>query len=174
MLSFTPKYCLICASLLVTKWQESKERLCCSDLSCKFVLWNNPIPVVGGIIETEEGVVLCHNRLWPTEVYSLITGFVDTNESPTDAILRELKEELGLVGFTPSLVGIYPYTEQNQIIIVYHIKAEGQIILSEEIDAVKLYTKEQLNDWPFGQENLPGWPFGCGWAIGDWLKGKNL
>lgn len=164
------KYCLNCASPLILKELNQQKRLACSDNQCNFVLWNNPIPVVGGIIETEKGVILSHNKLWPEDVYSIITGFLETQESPQEAILRELKEELGLTGSSPELIGVYPFTERNQIILVYHIKAEGEIVLNDELDSIKIFTKEELKKWPFGQEKLDGWPFGCGWAIRDWLS----
>ncbi len=68
------------------------------------------------------------------------------------------------------LVGVYPFPEKNQIVIVYHVKATGDIRVNEELHSVKLFSKEELKDWPFGQEKLQGWPFGCGWAIRDWLN----
>lgn len=165
------KYCVNSGSPLTFREVNQQKRLACSDNQCDFVLWNNPIPVVGGIIETVKGVLLSHNKFWPDNVYSIITGFLEHQESPQAAILRELKEELGLTGSSPKLIGVYPFSERNQIILVYHIKAEGDIVLNDELDSIKLFTKEELKKWPFGQETLEGWPFGCGWAMRDWLNG---
>ena len=164
------KYCLNCATPLKIKTINQQEYLACSNHPCDFVLWNNPIPVVGGIIETEKGIVLSHNKLWADDIYSIITGFLEYQEPPEDAILREIKEELGLIGMSPKLIGVYPFKERNQIILVYHVKAEGEIVLNDELDSIKIVTKEELKAWPFGQEKLSGWPFGCGWAIRDWLN----
>ena len=148
---------------------DGKERLGCSDNKCDFVFWDNPIPVIGGIVEIPEGVVLCHNKLWPLGIYSLISGFLESGESPETGIIREIAEELDLKASCPTLVGIYPFFERNQIILVYHVKAEGKIRLNDEIDSIRQYTLEELKDYPFGQEKLKGWPFGAGWAIRDWL-----
>ena len=45
-------------------------------------------------------------------------------------------------------------------------------VLNDELDSIKIFTREELKKWPFGQEKLDGWPFGCGWAIRDWLNKK--
>lgn len=120
-------------------------------------------------VEAREGVVLAHNKQWPSDIYSMITGFIEPQESPVDAACRETEEELGLKADYSSLVGVYPYTERNQIVLVYHVRAEGSIVLGEEIDQVRVLSREELRGWPFGQDQMPGWPFGAGWAIRDWL-----
>lgn len=53
--------------------------------------------------------------------------------------------------------------------MVYHLKAEGKIVLGSEIESISIVTREKLHGWPFGMEKLDGWHFGCGWAIRDWL-----
>ncbi len=167
------KYCLQCSFPLSMKQIENQKRLACSNNNCDFILWNNPVPVVGGIIETESGILLARNKFWPLGIYSIITGFLEFQECPEEAILRETNEELGLTGTNPILVGAYPYTEKNQIVLVYHVKANGKIVLNDEIAEIKVLTKDELGKWPFGQEKLPGWPFGCGWAIRDWLNSES-
>lgn len=163
------KFCPKCAESITVKVVQGQERHVCSSNICDFIHWNNPIPVVGGIIETEKGIVLAKNSLWSDDVYSIITGFIEFKESPVDAIIRECYEELGLMVSSVSLVGNYPFVSQNQIILVYHLVASGEIVMSKELDSVKLFSKKELEEWPFGQEKLNGWPFGCGWAIRDWL-----
>lgn len=164
------KYCPVCSRMLIERSIEDKQRLCCLDDQCGFVFWNNPIPVVAGIVEISEGIILCHNKLWPSGIYSIISGFLEPGESPEEGIVREVEEELGLQASDPSFVGVYPFLERNQIILVYHVKAEGNFKLNEEIDSIRQYTREELKGWPFGQEKLEGWPFGAGWAIRDWLQ----
>ena len=144
----------------------------CSLPKCEFVFWNSPVTVVAGIIETDKGIVLAKNNAWTEDIYSLITGFINPNESPIDAIKRECKEELGLTVSTTELVGIYPFEQRNQIILVYHVQAYGVILTNEELHSAKIFSRDELRNWPFGQDKLDGWPFGSGWAITDWLKSK--
>ena len=166
------EYCPKCQKPMVTKKIEVCERQVCSSSNCVFIFWNSPVPVVGGLIETDKGMILAKNNAWVGNIYSIITGFINPNESPIDAIKRECKEELGLTASNTDLVGIYPFEPENQIILVYHVKAYGDILINEELHSVKIFSRQELKDLPFGQEKLDGWPFGCGWAITDWLASK--
>jgi ADP-ribose pyrophosphatase YjhB (NUDIX family) len=168
----TYKYCPRCKHVVISKLIDGFNRLACTFSECDFVFWNSPTPVVAGIIETEQGVVLAKNSAWKDDVYSIITGFINLNESPISAIKRECMEELGLAASNANLVGIYPFGERNQIIMVYHVEARGDIALNDELHSFKLFSRQELQKWPFGQEKLDGWPFGCGWAIRDWLEQK--
>lgn len=163
------RFCPLCKEELLTREVDGKERLACPRKTCGWIFWNNPIPVVAAIVETERGVVLCHNRAWPEDVFSIISGFVDAFETPEEALAREVKEELGLVAKEVSLFGVYPSHTPNQIVLVYYVRAEGEVRLNHELDAFRLYSREELKGWPFGQDKLKGWPFGAGWAIKDWL-----
>ena len=40
------KYCPLCANELTTTEREGKAYLACSNTTCGFVHWNNPVPVV--------------------------------------------------------------------------------------------------------------------------------
>ncbi len=126
---------------------DHRERLACNDLSCGFIYWNNPVPVVGMVVETEQGIVLAHNKLMPRGVFSIITGFLEANETPEYAAQRETKEELGLDATETHFLGVLPFARANQIVIAYHIKAHGEIKLNEELDAFKVVQKSELRGY---------------------------
>ena len=46
-----PKYCIDCGSLLTTKLFDDIERLTCEQGDCGFISWENPIPVVAGLVD---------------------------------------------------------------------------------------------------------------------------
>jgi hypothetical protein len=54
---------------------------------------------------------------------------------------------------------VYPFPQQNQVIIAYHIKAAGAVTLNHELDDYKIVPKGELK----------GWRFGTGLAVNDWL-----
>lgn len=164
------KFCPLCAEKLCSRWVEGVDRLACPKDNCNYVFWNNPIPVVAGIVETERGVALAHNKLWPPNVYSMVTGFIECGESPENGLIREIREELSLKAQVTSFVGVYSYSRANQLILVYHAMATGNISLGEEVDDFRIVSREELKGWPFGHDKLTGWPFGAGWAIRDWLS----
>ncbi len=155
-------YCPQCATALSDMLIDSEVRRGCPDQSCGYVLWNNPIPVVAMIVEVDEGVVLAHNVSWPKTFYSVITGFLEAGEDPEICARRETLEELNLHAIETSLVGVYPFEKQNQVIIAYHVRAEGKISLNHELDDYKVIPVNELQ----------GWPMGTGLAINDWLEGQ--
>jgi NAD+ diphosphatase len=154
------KYCPKCASILRIKLIDQKDRLCCSDTACGYIYWNNPIPVVAIIVETKEGIVLAHNKLSPKGIFSIITGFIEAIETPESAAQRETKEELGLDSITTSFIGVYPFARANQLLIVYHIFAQGKIELNDELDEFKIIQKDELLGWKENQR----------FEVDEWLK----
>ena len=90
----------------------------------------------------------------------VITGFLEKGETPENGVLREVTEELGLIGTSAELIGIYTFEQMNQVIIAYHVKAEGDIVLGEELLEIKMVEKSRLK----------GWSFGTGLAVTDWVK----
>jgi len=157
-------FCPKCAKPLIDAVIDGSIRRCCPDQQCGFVHWANPTPVVACLVETREGVVLAHNVSWPEGMFSIITGFLESNEHPEQCALRETEEELGLIGDQASLIGLYPFDRMNQIIMAYHITAFGQIKLNHELDDFKIVPPQELKPWPFG----------TGLAVADWLKARNL
>jgi NAD+ diphosphatase len=154
------KYCLHCGHELSARNINGRDYPACPAKNCEYVFWNNPLPVVAAIVEHEGNVLLARNKAWPPKIFGLITGFLEKGESPEDGVLREIKEELGLAARLAGMIGVYTYFEQNQIIIVYHAKAEGEIKRGDELAEVISVPPEKLRPWPFG----------TGPAVKDWLQ----
>ncbi|TAL38071.1 MAG: NUDIX domain-containing protein [Spirochaetes bacterium] len=153
------KFCIQCGRGLVTRPAGDRAYPACPDETCGFVFWDNPLPVVAALIEHEGAVVLARNSAWPEKMFGLVTGFLEKGEGPEDAVVREVKEELGLAATVGGLIGVYPFIEKNQVIVAYHLRAEGTIVLGDEI--------AQVRHVPAGK--LRPWPFGTGHAVRDWL-----
>jgi NADH pyrophosphatase NudC (nudix superfamily) len=154
------KYCPLCGHELAVRSINGKDYQACPADHCEYVFWDNPLPVVAAIIEHDGNVLLARNKEWPPKVFGLITGFLEKGESPENAVLREVKEELGLDGKIVGMVGIYSFLEKNQLIIAYHMKAGGEITMGEELEEVKAVSPDKLRPWPFG----------TGHAVKDWLE----
>lgn len=153
-------FCPQCASPIAEKLIDNEIRKGCSDPACRFVLWNNPVPVVAMIVEVAGGVVMAHNVAWPKTFYSIITGFLEAGEDPKECARRETMEELNLYALEISLVGVYPFAQQNQVIIAYHVKAAGEITLNHELDDYKIVPVQDIKPWPMG----------TGLALTEWIK----
>jgi NAD+ diphosphatase len=144
-------FCPQCSKKLIEINIDYRIRKQCPDKeACGYVFWNNPVPVVGAIVEHEGDIILARNALWPPEWYAIITGFLEKGESAEQGILRELKEELNLEGEIVEFVGVFDFFRMNQIILVYHVKAYGQIKLSEELVDYRRYKDHEIKPWPMG------------------------
>jgi NAD+ diphosphatase len=152
------RYCPQCRAELANLPIDGQLRLACAD-SCGFVHWDNPTPVVAAIIEYEGKVLLARNAQWPEGWFALITGFLERGETPEQAVLREVQEEVGLEGEIAEFVGNYIFKEQNQLLIVFHVIATGEIKLNEELAEFKLQEHAEIQPWPMG----------TGPALRDWL-----
>jgi NADH pyrophosphatase NudC (nudix superfamily) len=158
-------FCLHCGTALELLPQLEdggvKERLRC--LNCGWTHWNNPTPVLAAIIEcSDQGgrVLLARNAAWSGRMFALITGFMEAGETPEEGITREVMEETALQVDKLSLVGVYDFQRMNQVIIVYHALARGEVKLSPELAEYKLYELQDLRCWRAG----------TGHALADWLR----
>lgn len=159
------KYCPRCAAPLQTAAVDGgPQRLRCP--SCEFVHWDNPVPVVAAIVEHEGQIILARNRAWPQRFFALITGFLEKDDpDPASGVLREVEEELGLkTARVGEFVGHYPFARMNQLIIAYHVVAEGEIVLGEELVEYRRVAFDQLRPWPQA----------TGLALRDWMLRRGL
>jgi NAD+ diphosphatase len=158
------KFCPNCAEELqwVAQAEDGgeKQRLRC--VACNWTHWNNPTPVLAGVVEYQGKILLARNAAWTAKAYALITGFMEAGETPEGGIAREIKEETNLDTTALKLIGVYDFQRMNQIIIAYHAVAEGEVSLSPELVDYKLYAPEDVKCWPSG----------TGYAMADWLKSR--
>lgn len=153
------KYCPQCGSPLAMQTRDAKERLACTSAACDYVFWDNPTPVVAAIITQGGHVILARGRGWPAERFALIAGFLETGEHPDEAVLREVREELGVDGRIAEFVGYYSFARRNQILFVFQVEIDGEPALGEEIEEIKRLRPSEVVPWPLG----------TGPALRDWL-----
>ncbi|TFZ01435.1 NUDIX hydrolase [Ramlibacter rhizophilus] len=155
-------FCPLCAGALAPAVQREdggmRERLRCA--ACGWTHWNNPTPVLAAVVEYRGQVLLARNAAWPGRMFALITGFMEAGETPQDGIARELKEETNLDATAVRLIGAYDFQRMNQVIIAYHVRAEGEVVLSPELAEWRLYDYDAVRCWRSG----------TGLALADWLR----
>jgi NADH pyrophosphatase NudC (nudix superfamily) len=158
------RYCPHCRTELIEAAHGGRLRRGCPRAECGFVHWDNPIPVVAAIVERAGRVVLVRSHGWPATWYGLVTGFLEPDETPEDAVLREVDEEIGIPAELGGYIGAYPFERMNQIIFTYHVLGgEGTIRLCEQ----------ELADYKeVAIEKLRPWSRGTGPALRDWLAAR--
>ncbi|MEJ2397246.1 MAG: NUDIX domain-containing protein [Gammaproteobacteria bacterium] len=147
---FSMKFCPLCTHQLQQVVIEDVTRMACLQPGCGFVHWNNPVPVVAALVRHEGNYILDRNAQWPEQCYSVITGYLEAGEAPDQAVVREVGEELGLVGHSLQQIGNYAFYDKNQVILAYHVQATGRIQINNELAAVISLTPAELNDYDFG------------------------
>lgn len=153
------KFCAKCGSGLEPKLLNGAQRLVCIAPGCDYIFWDNPVPVVAAIVEHEGCILLANNKGWPEHWFSIITGFLEKGETPEQAVVREVREELGIDSIVETLVGLYPFEKLNQLIIAYHVSGSGEIRLGDELRSYKRIEKDKLKPWDTA----------TGYAVRDWL-----
>lgn len=157
------RFCPQCSSELQRQLHGEVERFGCALPGCGYVHWNNPVPVVAAVVQHEGKILLARNVAWPQKFFALITGFLEKDDpSPEQAVLREVEEELGLRAQSATFIGHYRFEQMNQLIIAYHVVAEGEVRLNEEL-------AETIHVAP---EEAKYWPAATGLALRDWLRSQ--
>jgi 8-oxo-dGTP diphosphatase len=120
-------YCRHCGHRMRERQIGGRSRMVCPN--CGFVLYQNPVPGVGILIEMDGGVVLIRRGQHPFKGrWALPSGFIEADESIEEAAIRECKEETGLDIELIELSGVDSFPEgpvQSGIIIFYHARAIG-------------------------------------------------
>ena len=102
------------------------------------------IGAFGVIFDAEDRVLLCHRCDF--DAWNLPGGKVEEGESPWDAVVREVREEVCLEVTVVRLTGIYWNAERKDLVFNFECRiVSGAPGLSDEADAVGFYP---LADFP--------------------------
>jgi NADH pyrophosphatase NudC (nudix superfamily) len=132
--------------------------------ACGFVQWGNPVPCVGALVEHEGEMILARNRGWPPGFFALVTGYLEALEDPRRAVVREVKEELGLDVVESRLIGNYIFERKNEVMLCYHALSIGTITLGAELAEYRRVKPAELRPWKRA----------TGLAVADWMRSRNL
>ncbi len=146
-------FCVRCGTELVTKVIEGREYEACP--RDDFVLWRDPKVASAVVVEADGGVVLGRRAIEPGYgLWCLPGGFVNDDEHPADAALRECREEIGAGVEAISLIDVYhvPKRDASSMIgIAYRARlAEGAVMKpGAEMLEVRVFSLESLPELAF-------------------------
>lgn len=108
--------------------RDDRTRRCCA--RCGYVHYVGPALAAGAIVHDDRGRVCLLRRAWDPGRgrWSFPGGFVDVDEEPRAAAVRETEEETGLYAEIERLVGLYPSRgpqEKRVIIAVFAARLTG-------------------------------------------------
>ena len=127
---------------------EGRKRLYCS--RCSKIYYENPTPVVAVIARDNEGkILLIKRKIEPCKgEWALPSGFMEIEESPIEAALRELAEETGLKGKSKKLIGVYPNNSEIHgflVAIIYEAEiVGGELCAGDDAEEAEFFLENQM------------------------------
>ncbi len=95
------------------------------------------------IQDEEQRVLLCHRT--DMDFWNLPGGRALAGELPTDTVIRETREEVGLRVAVLQLIGVYGKGDQNGLSFVFScLSVGGELSLSSEADATGWFAHTEL------------------------------
>ena len=140
-------YCPRCGAVLERAEVAGRMREVCPD--CDFILYRNPVPGVGVLVEMEGGIILIQRGQPPfVGRWALPAGYIEADESVEQAAVRECKEETGLDVELLELFGVYSFPEgpvQSGIIIFYRARpVDGALQAGDDAQVVAVFPPDEL------------------------------
>jgi ADP-ribose pyrophosphatase YjhB (NUDIX family) len=141
-------YCVRCGSVLGTRVIEGRELEACPNDD--FVLWHDPKVASAVVVEVDGGVVLGRRAIEPGYgLWCLPGGFVNDDEHPAEAAMRECMEEISAAVELTSLIGVYHVPKQDapsMVGIAYRAQlADGaQLRAGPEMLEVRVFPLDSL------------------------------
>lgn len=96
------------------------------------------------ILDTEGRVLLCHRT--DRDQWNLPGGGVDAHEAPWHAALRELQEELGVLGQIESFIGCYFKKEADDLVFMFKtiLEPDQNFQYTDEADDFRFFPLSDL------------------------------
>lgn len=116
--------------------------------------WGNPVPVVAVLVELGQHYVLARNKARPPELFSMITGFVESGETPEQTLTREVQEELALEVTGSRFVGHFIVPGMNQLLVAFVATCRGVPQCGTELAETRLLSASELQSFDFGPLSL--------------------
>lgn len=105
-------------------------------------------PAIMALIQRGDRVLLARQPKWPKAMYSVLAGFVEPGESVEEAVVREVREEVGLEVEGIRYVRSQPWPFPASLMIGYAMRSEsGDIALGDdELEEARWVTREEITD----------------------------
>lgn len=122
------QFCPFCATTLVEAFRFEQVRPSCP--SCGFVQFPDPKVAVIALVIHQGRILLVQRGVDPAKGrWALPGGYMDAGEMPTNALQRELAEEVGLTVDVQDLIQIYPMNNGEGrrvgIVLAFHASPVG-------------------------------------------------
>ncbi|HYH04310.1 MAG TPA: NAD(+) diphosphatase [Bacillota bacterium] len=142
----THRYCGCCG----TENQNSAEEVAKVCPACGQITYPRIAPAVIVAIVRGEQILLARATRFPTNMYSVLAGFVEPGETLEECVRREIREEVGIEVSNIRYFGSQPWPFPDSLMLAFTAEyAKGELVLdNKELADAGWFTKEQLPEIP--------------------------
>jgi 8-oxo-dGTP diphosphatase len=145
-------YCPVCGAKLENMLIENKTRKRCP--ACAYIHWGEYSVGVGGVLLQEGKGLLVQRAINPGRGrWTIPGGYVEQNEKIAAAVVREVKEETGILTEPVSILAVKDRPEdlpgvKHDVYLVFLLKfLEGKLVPDPgEVLQAGFYTPEECSD----------------------------
>jgi len=127
------RFCQRCGHTMATLSFQNKPRRKCE--ACSFIHFVEPKIAVGGML-VEGCRILLEQRIFNPEKgkWCLPAGYLDTGETPEQAVAREVLEETGLTVIVGALEAVFADTSGAgaAVTLVYRVNRSGGVLMAAD------------------------------------------
>lgn len=151
-MSRVANYCPRCGHALVQQEKSGRLRPVCPQ--CEFIVFFDPKVAVLAFIVQNEKVLLVKRGVDPgMGKWACPAGFVEYDEGPEDAVMREVQEETGLATAVSALLEVFPKTDDGgaaDIVIAYRMQITGgSLKAADDAEEVGWFGRDELPELVF-------------------------
>ena len=141
---FNHNFCAKCGQ----KTQSQLSGLFRKCPSCETEHYPRVNPVVIMMVTHEDHCLLGAGHNFPEGAFSALAGFISPGETPEQAVLREVEEEVGLTVTSPRYIFSQPWPFPSQLMMGYTCTANSRDITlnKEELRDAKWFSKDTVKD----------------------------
>ena len=141
------KFCGKCGSK--TQEKEDERAIICPN--CNTMVFPKISPAIIVAITCNDKILLAHNSNFQGNWYSLVAGYADVGESLEEAVIREVKEEVGVAVKNLRYYKSQPWPFSGSMMIGFIAEADSNQPISidnKEITSAEWFTRYNLPNHP--------------------------
>jgi NAD+ diphosphatase len=114
---------------------------------CHTVHFPRTDPAVIMTVEHQGRLLLGRHARWPPGRYSLLAGFISSGESAEEAVVREVREESGILARHPTYVTSQPWPFPSSLMLGFDAHAEGGVPRARdgELEDVQWFDRDAVS-----------------------------
>lgn len=136
------KYCGTCGEKLISKL-DTTEKNC---TNCNISFFPRFSPAIMVLIKKDKQILLGRSAHFPKGVYSALAGFIDLGESAEEAVIREVREEVGISIKNIKYFGTqtWPFPDSFMIAFTADYKSGDIKIDNQELEDAKWFDIDKV------------------------------